>query len=63
MLKDLRVDIEIKFNIIDNEFNSFVRRVFVVMIIGDEKDWNFWKSFDFVFIVIIVIGKVIEIIY
>lgn len=48
MLKDLREDIEIKFNITDNEFDSFVRRAAVAMTTGDEKDWNFWNSLDFV---------------
>ena len=63
MLKDLRADIEIKFNITDNEFNSFVRRAPVAMTTGDEKDWNFWNSLDFVFTAITAIGKVTEIIH
>ena len=62
MLKDLREDIEIKFNITDNEFDSFMRRAAVAMTTGDEKDWNFWNSLDFVFTAITTIGKVIEII-
>ena len=63
MLKDLREDIEIKFNITDNEFDSFVRRATVAMTTGDEKDWNFWNSLDFVFTAITTIGKVTEIIH
>ena len=63
MLKDLREDIEIKFNITDNEFDSFVRRAAVAMTTGDEKDWNFWNSLDFVFTAFTTIGKVTEIIH
>ena len=63
MLKDLRADIEIKFNITDNEFDSFVRRAAVAMTTGNEKDWNFWNRLDFVFTAITTIGKVTEIIH
>lgn len=47
-----------KYNMIDKEFNSFVRKVVVVLVVGDEKDWNFVNSCGFVFFVIIIIGKI-----
>ncbi|PFX22272.1 Potassium channel subfamily K member 3 [Stylophora pistillata] len=56
MLRDLRSDIEMKSNITDNEFDSFVRRAAVTVTTGKELDWNFRNSFDFVFAAITTIG-------
>lgn len=57
LLSKFRNDMNKKYNIIDDDFNSFVNCVVVVVIEGDELDWILFNSFIFVLIIFIIIGK------
>lgn len=48
MLTELRADINVKYNMKDDDFESFVRRATAAVSAGDELDWNFWNSVEFV---------------
>lgn len=57
MLSELKNEVHINYNMTDNEFNSFVRRITAAVAAGNEKDWNFLNSCGFVFSAITTIGK------
>lgn len=57
MLSELKSEVHISYNMTDNEFNSFVRRITAAVAAGSEKDWNFLNSCGFVFSAITTIGK------
>ena len=57
MLKDLRNEVEFKYNMTDNEFNSFVKIGAEAMKAKEELDWNFFNSCNFVVATLTTIGK------
>ena len=57
MLKDLRNEVDLKYNMTDNEFNSFVKRAAEAMKAKKELDWNFFNSCNFVVAALTTIGK------
>ena len=57
MLKDLRNEVEFKYNMTDNEFNSFVKIAAEAMKAKEELDWNFFNSCNFVVATLTTIGK------
>lgn len=57
MLSALKKEVQFKYNMTDNEFNSFVRRTTAAVAAGNEKDWTFLNSCGFVFSAITTIGK------
>ena len=57
MLSEMKKEVHMKYNMTDNEFNSFVRTVTAVVAAGNEKDWTFLNSCGFVFSAITTIGK------
>lgn len=58
MLKDLRTDIEVKYNMTHDEFESFVRRAAEAVTAGNEMDWTFMNSFFFVSTALTTVGNV-----
>ena len=57
MLKDLRNEVEFKYNMTDDEFNSFVKTAAEEMKAKEELDWNFFNSCNFVVATLTTIGK------
>ena len=57
MLTDLRTEINIKYNMTDDDFERFVRTATAAMSTGDELDWTFLNSGEFVFAALTTIGK------
>ena len=57
MLKELRTEINNKYNMTNDDFERFVRRATAVVSTGDEMDWTFLNSADFVFAALTTIGK------
>ena len=57
MLSEMKKEVHMKYNMTDNEFNSFVRTVTAAVAAGNEKDWTFLNSCGFVFSAITTIGK------
>lgn len=56
LLSELKKEAHIKYNMTDNEFDSFVRRATAAVAAGNEKDWTFLNSCGFVFSAITTIG-------
>ena len=57
MLKDLRNEVDLKYNMTDNEFNSSVKIAAEAMKAKEELDWNFFNSCNFVVATLTSIGK------
>ena len=57
MLAELKMDINIKYNMTDDDFQSFVKRATAAVSTGDELDWTFWNSNEFVYAALTTIGK------
>ena len=57
MLKDLRNEVDLKYNMTDNEFNSSVKIAAEAMKAKEELDWNFFNSCNFVVATLTTIGK------
>ena len=57
MLKELRTEINVKYNMTNDDFERFVRRATAVVSAGDELDWTFLNSAEFVFAALTTIGK------
>ena len=58
MLRELRMDLDLKYNMTDKDFQSFVRRAAESVTEGNELDWTFTNSCGFVFAAITTIGEV-----
>ena len=56
-LTELRKEIDLKYNMTDNDFKSFVRRAAKGVSEGEELDWTLSNSCAFVFAAITTIGK------
>ena len=57
LLMELRTEINIKYNMTNNDFQSFVRRATAAVSAGNELDWTFLNSCEFVFATLSTIGK------
>lgn len=57
MLNGLRMDMNLKYNITDDEFESFVRRAATAVETGNELDWTFLNSMGFLFATLTTVGK------
>lgn len=57
-LNELRKEMDLKYNITDNDFESFVRRAGIATMEDEELDWTFLNSCGFVFAALTTIGKV-----
>jgi len=57
MLKDLRMEITMKYNMTDNDFETFARRAATAVLTGDQLDWMVLNSGEFVFAALTTIGK------
>ena len=56
-LQELRKVISQKYNMTDNDFESFVREAAAAVIEHEEKDWTYINSCGFVFAALTTIGK------
>jgi len=56
MLSDLRTEINMKYNMTDNDFETFVRRAATAVLAGDQLDWTFLNSGEFVLAAVTTIG-------
>ena len=57
-LKELRNEVDLKYNMTDIDFESFVKRAAEAMKADEEMDWTFLNSCGFVFAALTTIGKV-----
>ena len=57
MLKDLRTEITFKYNMTDNDFDSFTVKAAAALSAGDKLDWTFTNSGGFVFAALTTVGK------
>jgi len=57
-LRELRTEIDLKYNMTDKDFDIFVRRAAEAAGIKAELDWTFLNSCGFTFAAITTIGKV-----
>ena len=57
MLGDLRREINMKYNMTDNDFETFVLRAATAVLAGDQLDWTFLNSGEFVFAALTTVGK------
>lgn len=57
LLKDLRTDMQNKYNMTEYEFMNFSRRAKEVFSVGDEIDWTFPTSFMFVATTLSTVGN------
>ena len=57
MLKDLRKEITFKYNLTDNDFDSFTAKAAAALSAGDKPDWTFPNSCGFVLAALTTVGK------
>lgn len=57
MLKDLRTEVSFKYNMTENDFDSFVVKAAAALSAGDKLDWTFPNSGGFVFAALTTVGK------
>ena len=57
MLSDLRTEINMKYNMTDNDFETFVASAVTAVLAGDQLDWTFLNSGEFVFAALTTVGK------
>ena len=58
MLKELKTEIDLKCNMSDQYFESFVRRAASAVMEGEQPDWSYVNSLGFIFTAVTTIGKV-----
>jgi len=56
-LKELRLEADLKYNMTDDDFDSFVKRAAEAMKGEMELDWTFLNSSGFVFAALTTVGK------
>lgn len=57
MLTELRTEINMKYNMTEDDFERFVRKTTAAVSEGDELDWTFLNSGEFVFAALTTVGK------
>lgn len=57
MLKDLKTEVAFKYNMTDNDFDSFIARAAAALSTGDKLDWTFLNSGGFVLAALTTVGK------
>lgn len=57
MLNELRMEMDLKYNMTDHDFENFVARASAASEEGEELDWSFVNSCGFVFAAFTTIGK------
>lgn len=57
MLNELRMEMNLKYNMTENDFERFVQRASRAVEKGEELDWNMAFSWGFVFTTFTTIGK------
>jgi len=57
MLSDLRTEINMKYNMTDSDFQTFVRIAAKAVATGDQLDWTLLNSAEFAFAALTTIGK------
>lgn len=56
-LKELKNEVNTKYNMTDDDFERFVKRAATAVVEGDQLDWTFLNSCGFVFAALTTIGK------
>ncbi|KAL9966748.1 hypothetical protein ACROYT_G024867 [Oculina patagonica] len=56
MLSELRTEINMKYNMTEDDFERFVRKATVAVTAGDELSWTFLNSNEFVFAALTTVG-------
>ncbi|KAL9966744.1 hypothetical protein ACROYT_G024862 [Oculina patagonica] len=56
MLNELKTEVNLKYNMTDNYFESFARRAAAAVSEGEELDWTYLNSLGFVFAAVTTIG-------
>ena len=62
-LSELKQEIDLKYNMTDNDFEIFVRRAAAAVTEGNELDWTFQNSCGFVITALTTIGVELFIIH
>ena len=57
MLSDLRTEVNMKCNMTDDDFETFVLRAATAVLAGDQLDWTLLNSGEFVFAALTTIGR------
>ena len=57
MLSDLQTEINMKYNMTDNDFQTFVLRAAKAVLTGDQLDWTLLNSGEFAFAALTTVGK------
>ena len=57
LLQELKIDLRLKYNISDGDFDSFVKKATKATAAGDELDWTFFNSCGFTFAALTTIGN------
>ena len=57
MLTELRMEMDLKYNMTNNDFERFITRASAAVEEGEELDWTFLNSCGFVFAAFTTIGK------
>lgn len=63
MLKDLKTEVAFKYNMTDNDFDSFIASAAAALSTGDKLDWTFLNSGGFVLAALTTVGKTSDVIY
>ena len=58
MLNELKTEIDLKYNMTDEHFESFVRRAAAAVLEGEEPDWTYLNSLGFIYTAVTTIGNV-----
>lgn len=56
-LKELKIEINTKYNMTDDDFERFVKRAAMAVVERDQLDWTFLNSCGFVFAALTTIGR------
>ena len=58
MLNELKTEIDLKYNMTDEHFESFVRTATAAVLEGEVPDWTYLNSLGFLFAAVTTIGNV-----
>ena len=62
-LRELRNEADLKYNMTENDFKSFVKSAAEAMRTDDDLDWTFLNSCGFVFAALTTVGKLNKLIW